>query len=421
MTTILDTTALRLFQFAFVAVALFIPFSIAGTNIALGFVALAWVLSAVARRTGANDTLPRIARVRNDPIFIAAILLAASAIPSVLMSENTSRAWSDWQSYVELIIYFGVAINIAARGMRETTFWVLLASATLSCLVAFIQRAGGIDIGFLKIGAEHRVSSTMFTMTFAGILYQLVVFNLAVASDRGFPGKWRLLIAAAAVIQFVAVVLTMTRGAWIALVAGIFALFLIVRNRLTAIAAAAMLVGLLLFSFAIPSDQSRSMSITGLLRNTADYAVGTRLALWDAAWEMFKSNPLLGVGMGDFSIEAEKILAERAASGDGVRTTTTVDAHNLVLQIMATRGLVGLIPFLFFWYALFRSLASLLRKLERGTLDRLYVQGALAATFAILVGSLTEQAIDDSEVFMAFMFIVGLARSVVYAPRQQPL
>ena len=122
--------------------------------------------------------------------------------------------------------------------------------------------------------------------------------------------------------------------------------------------------------------------------------------------------------MGDFSIEAERILAKRAAEGNGVRTTTTVDAHNLVLQIMATRGLVGLLPFLYFWYALFKALFSVLRRFKHGTIERVYAQGALAATCAILVGSLTEQAIDDSEVFMAFMFIVGFARATVYSPKQ---
>jgi hypothetical protein len=40
---------------------------------------------------------------------------------------------------------------------------------------------------------------------------------------------------------------------------------------------------------------------------------------------------------------------------------------------------------------------------------------------AILFGALTENNIDDAEVFIAFMFVVGLARSAEYAPESQPI
>jgi len=40
--------------------------------------------------------------------------------------------------------------------------------------------------------------------------------------------------------------------------------------------------------------------------------------------------------------------------------------------------------------------------------------GAIAATVAVLLGALTELNIDDSEVFMTFMFATGLVLSARY-------
>jgi O-antigen ligase len=135
--------------------------------------------------------------------------------------------------------------------------------------------------------------------------------------------------------------------------------------------------------------------------------VSTRLVLWDMSWHMFLDHPLLGVGMGDYSLEAEKRLSER-------KVRTTVDSHNVFLQILATRGLVGFVPFAAFFVVLIRSLWMIAARCERGSLARHYAVGALGVTAAVLAGALTENNVDDSEVFMAFMFLVGVARSALH-------
>ena len=172
-TVILHTVSHRLFQFGFVARALFIPFSIAGANFGIGFSLLAWLLAAIALRMakpGEITTYLPQKTVRSDPLFWGAILLMVSAAPTLLISEDFQRAFKDWRSYWLLAICFVVAANLAVHRLREVVFWVLFASISISCIVALIQRAGGIDAGFIHIDAKKRVGSTLFTMTFAGIL-----------------------------------------------------------------------------------------------------------------------------------------------------------------------------------------------------------------------------------------------------------
>jgi len=415
MTTLLTASLPRVFWVSFVLIALFIPFSIAGATIAVGIGALAWLVLASTRSSG--GVFAR-ASVRTDPIFVASLLLVASAIPSVLASEDFTRAFKDWKEYWMLLIYFLVAMHVLAANARRTAYWTLVASATLSSVVGLVEFTGGADFWFIHIEGGERASSTLFTMTFAAIMYQLVSFNFATVFAREWTTRQRVVLWACIPIHFAALVLTMTRGAWVAVVAGLITVGLLVRNRTVLVIAVVAIAGFVAVTTVFPTYQGRNMSLPGLLTSTADYALGSRFVLWDVSWEMFKSNPIFGVGFGDFSIEADKLVAGR-------ETTTTVDAHNAVFQVMATRGLVGLLPFLYFWVALFRALYRDKRRMEKGTLEYQYIVGSIGATVAILAGSLTELNIDDAEVFIAFMFLLGLARSPAYrlssrAPSPRP-
>jgi O-antigen ligase len=404
----LESISHRLFQSAFFCLALFIPFSIAGANFAIGFGLLAWMLATLSRRRNPNSaTGPPRMRLAKDPLLLAVVLLVVSALPSVFMSEDFLRAFRDWGSYWLLLVYFLVAANLVSQRMREVAFWVLFASATASCLLAFVQRAGGIDFWFIHIGGEHRVSGTLHTMTYAAILYQVIILNFAVVLRKGFARRHSLILAIGLVAQFAAILLTMTRGAWLALIAGFVAVCVIVRSKTVLFVAAGLVVVVLVFSVVYSRDEGRNISIGALLKSSADRNVHTRLVLWDIAWDMFKTSPLLGVGMGDYTTEAESMLA-----GRDVRTT--VDSHNVYLQILATRGLVGFLPFVFFWIVLTWSLFRTKELAKERSLDRHYAVGAIGVTVAILFGALTENNIDDAEVFIAYLFIIGLARSTHY-------
>jgi O-antigen ligase len=337
--------------------------------------------------------------------------MVVAALPSVFLSENVARAADDWRSYWEILIAFLVGAHIARVRMEERACAVLLVSSVAACLVAFVQRAGGLHAGALHIGAEHRVSGTLHTMTFAGVLYQLIVFFSAAALSRR-AAHVRGWVAIAVAAQFGALMFTMTRGAWIAVLAGLAASCIVLRSRALALACAVAFTALALFSSLHARDQGRTIAVGEFAKGEPDRNVATRLVLWDMSWEMFLDHPLLGVGMGDYTIEARRRLEAR-------KVRTTVDSHNVFLQVLATRGLVGFVPFAVFFVVLIRSLASIAAASPRGSLARHYAAGALGATVAILAGAITENNVDDSEVFIALMFLVGVARSARHGPREE--
>jgi O-antigen ligase len=400
-----------LWTISFIGLAVFIPFSIAGDNFAImtGFVgSIVGVLFVPEIRKKYRD-------IRHDPLCLASILLVALAIPSVLMSENRHRAMKDWKSYWIILVYFLVAYNLTSARLRRALFWTLFASTTLSCLVAFVQYRGGLHFLFIHIAEKrYRPSSTLYTMTFAGILYQLITVHFAVALEKRASRRRFALLGSGVLVQTLALLFTLTRGAWMALIGGLFSVPALVRRRALFAAGVALVVLAAVFASQNATLRNRAETVLGTARATHDKNISTRLVLWDISWEIFKKHPLLGVGMGDYSTEAEKLLAAR-------RVTTTVDSHNIYLQVIATRGLVGFIPFIFFWIALFRMLLDVRRHAARfDGFGYHFAAGVIAAAVAVLIGALSENNIDDSEVFIAFMFIVGVARNFRLVPSVDP-
>jgi len=395
-----------LFIFSFCGLAVFVPFSIAGANAAIFAGFLAAVISVFADPK-ARD---RYRRIKNDPMLLGCVLLVFSAVPSVLISEDIQRALMDFKSYWLLLVYFLVAYNLISNKLRRLVFWILFGSMTVSSLVALIQYNGGLELGFIKIAAQsYRPGSTLYNMTFAGILYQLITVNLVVAIGPGRFDKTAIAIVTGVTAQIAALFVTLTRGAWLALAAGLMAIPALLKRRKLVLALFG--AGLLVVLVAFQNDTIRNRAET-LIKNfeaPTDSNVSTRLVLWAISWEVFTDHPILGVGMGDYSIEAEKYLGNR-------NVLTTVDSHNIYLQILATRGLVGFIPFVVFWVMLFRVLVGSKRRAEQNEdrFARHFVVGTIAATITVLIGALTENNIDDSEVFICFMFLAGIARSFRY-------
>jgi O-antigen ligase len=399
-----------LFVISFCGLALFVPFSISGANISimLGFIAsLIGIFFLPEARA-------RIFELRNDPMTIACLVLVVSAIPSVFMSEDISRARGDWESYWLLLIYFLVAYNLTSPRLRRVVFWILFASTSLSCVMAITQYRGGIDFLFIHIPQEvNRPSGTLFTMTFAGILSQLITVNFTVLLGRrrasaGDVTAWAL--SAGVALQIIGLILTLTRGAWLALFGGLTTVVVLLNRKKVYVAAGILAILTIVLALRDVRVQKKIASVTGTGGATADVNISTRYVLWDISWDLIKSHPILGVGMGDFTIEANKRLEDR-------HVETTVDSHNVFLQILATRGLAGFIPFVYFWFVLLRSLHRARRRLRiQDGFGWHFVTGVTAATVALLVGALTENNIDDSEVFIAFMLLVGMAKSFARCP-----
>ncbi len=405
-----EKTSFILLRLSFAGLALFIPFSIAGANIAIGFGILGMILATAAVK-GEREVLQRI---KNDPVFMVSLLLIITGLVSALMSENMQRGLREWKSYWLLVIYLLVGFHLIDSRARKTTFWILFGSATISGLIALIQSAGGIDLLFIHIGHKTRARSTLFIMTFAGVFYQLILVNFAMLLKEKKFTKTLLILLAGIIIQSAAFLFAQSRGSWIALFIGMISVVVILRNKKALVITVLLLVFISITTLINPTLRSRFESVLHNIKNPQDRSIKTRYILWDISLDIIKDRPILGTGIGDFSIEAENRL-----NGRFVKSIS--DAHNIFLQVLATRGIIGFTIFVLFWIAVFRSLFSIIKAGRSSNSFNYHLAvGAAAAAIALLAGALTENNIDDSEVFIAFMFILGLARSTWWNDEKIP-
>ncbi len=390
----------NLFGISFACLALAIPFSIAGANGAIFLGMIAWLLALATRPTSRLA----VGHVGRHPVFLVSVLLIVSALPAVLISENITRAFRDWRSYWLLIVFFLLAFNLSTARLREGLFWVLLGSISLSSVLAIIQYCGGLDIGFVHIRPEHRAGGTLYPMTYAGILCQTIPLSISILQKERKLSLPAALLSLGILLQTAALLFTLTRGAYLAFLGGLLALALIVRRKRVWLQAAVLAGILALFVLWNPADRDRPLSVPALVKSPPDRNVRARLVLWDVSIDLFKRHPIFGVGMGDYSIAAEGLLGEQ-------RISTTVDSHNMYLQILATRGLFGFVPFALFWIVVLRELFRMKTRFELGSFESYLAAGAIASTAALLLGALTENNMNDSEVLIAYLFIIGLASS----------
>lgn len=108
-----------------------------------------------------------------------------------------------------------------------------------------------------------------------------------------------------------------------------------------------------------------------------------RTVLWTAALDGFRDRPLVGYGPENFH------LAWSANFQPKVYTVTSeqrVDrAHNIMLEVLSTTGIVGFLSFLAMWAALFYSISAGLRQ-KTLTLPEASFFAALSAGYLIALG-----------------------------------
>ena len=80
----------------------------------------------------------------------------------------------------------------------------------------------------------------------------------------------------------------------------------------------------------------------GVEVNDANFAIIERLAHWQAAVEMIRAHPWLGIGFGNYAAAYPAYALIRWPNPLG-------HAHNIYLNMAAETGLIGLLLYLLLW------------------------------------------------------------------------
>jgi putative inorganic carbon (HCO3(-)) transporter len=202
-----------------------------------------------------------------------------------------------------------------------------------------------------------------------------------------------------------AVILSGTRGIWLAFLAPIvLSLFLFRRIKLWK----HFLIFILLFSIAYPIFASPQFNLENSdllarrIRSIIDWSETSnsgRLAIWRLTTESIAKRPALGVGVGNFPVVLdEAIYATRAGAS----------AHNLYLHIAAEMGLFAMFTFLYLMFWIGRK-AYLLTKSRKELISNYSLAVLLYFTW-VFAYFMTDVTLFDERVFL----ILGTQIAVIY-------
>jgi O-antigen ligase len=133
--------------------------------------------------------------------------------------------------------------------------------------------------------------------------------------------------------------------------------------------------------------------------NDQDPTTG-RSHFWGVTLEMIKTQPLIGSGLGAFSL-----AYTRYDSRNGLFRLE--QAHNDYLQVLSDGGIVGAALALFFVVVLFRR--AFARRESRDDFRRGVCLGAMAGCFAVLVHSFFDFTLHTTSNALLFLVLAALA------------
>lgn len=325
------------------------------------------------RRTGLSGWIPSLlgrigSSLKRDPLGIAILLFLASATASTLASPNPAQSLHGApDSTAGLVAAVSTAVvyfaSRAASG-GQTAALVRFARAAgfagaIAVLYSFIQLAGLDPLVWGRtatFGGNVRVFGTLGHPNMLGAYLLMTVPLAAWLATRSRSGieraMWSLLVTASLIV----IATTLSRGAWIGLVAAVLAWLLLgararggrsasprplhrtrripgtVTLSVVALAAAAVLMARSPMGGTLAT---RVRQIASLNAPTTQ----SRLHIWRAGWRMARDHPALGVGLDAFGVAFPRYRTSAYWRIEWGKTPNK--AHNEPLQILATQGVSG--------------------------------------------------------------------------------
>ena len=289
----------------------------------------------------------------------------------------------------ELLLFLIVPITFTAisseKSLQKANYAFLIsgcASASYSLFTfLFLADPGERILGFMG-----------HWMTQAGLLLLFCSFALSLfllLKDRS-----RLLWACGCALGSMALVLTLTRSAWLGL-AFAAAVVLAFYKPKTLI-----LIPIAISLFFLVSPQHvkrRALSIF----SKRHYSNTQRIEYFHAGIQIIKENPFFGTGPCTIDM-----VFQNPKYGLSEGAKRNVHLHSNIIQIGAERGIPALLAWLTFigWAAL--SLLRLIRK--KDPILRLVTVGALAALVGLFVAGFFEYNFGDSEITVLFLYLITI-------------
>ena len=406
------------FTLLIVAYSMFFPF-IVGKNLAFRVIvelmAAAWVglLIIDFKKYWSRWNFVSIALT----VFVAVVFVSA-----VFGVDFKNSFWSNFERMEGLVTLFHLlALFFVLTGTLHTRrewFFLFTAALTASVFIAFyglLEYSGEVN----SMADSKRIISTLGNPLY---IAAYLSFNIFLAAFLWFYVQSRFLkwlLGAIIVFELTVFFLTESRGAFVGMVAGIGIVLFLTLFFMEGVKKKILLGCVLLAILAIPvvlniAKDTSFVKNNAFLPRYADITLKageSRFILWKMGWESFKERPILGWGMGNFSIPYAKYYDPKMFGQEAWFDRT----HNMPLEWLVTGGIVGFLAYIAIFLLTVPALSQGVKKtlLKRKTIfifigmfaayvvQLLFVFDTLSTylMFIVVLGFLHAVSISDEEIW----------------------
>jgi O-antigen ligase len=359
------------------AIALYLLFSmvsISASQIMLGIAFILWIIYLIKSKQ----------KISFPGFFWALLAYSLLSLVSCIFSDNPKVSLIDSRELLLFLIVPMVYTGFQKIKDIKIANLAFLASGLVSILFSFF-------IFIFKYTPGERISGFMgHYMTQAGLL--LLFATMALSTLIFSNDRIRYIWGGAFVFSSIALVLTLTRNAWIGLVVSAFVLLLLYRPKLVAVIP---VILALIFLISPRNIKERALSVFSL----KSYSNAIRIEYLKTGWEIIKEYPLFGTGP-----DTVDVIFQNPKYDLSKDARNNVHLHSNIIQIAAERGLFTLLSWLIFISWAFISLLKMTK--NKQPLLFPFSAAALASVLAIFAAGFFEYNFGDSEVVTLFLYII---------------
>ena len=351
----------------------------------------------------------------NQPLVIPLLAYLAVAVIGIIYTEKLADGIGIANKIAGLfLVYFMTSVVIDSVQDPDEQ-----AKLTDRLILIFIGGILILDVigllTYLGFIADRKFSLPVYPMhvhhiwfsNFNAIgLYAAASF-LLFDSKRNSPGR-KALFAAFLPLSAFSILFSISRTAWLGLImTGLVLTFLYSeKKKVFFIALVTLSAACLMTYLFIPIVHDRvNIGITDILqynKGNSETSLGLRFLMWKASFSMFLSNPIFGIGTGDYVVTIRRFVE---SGGYPASLLQFNQPHNMYLFALATNGLFGLAALLYLFCSIFsRTLPKRNSSLRQRSLFFL----ATAVAVHYLVAGMTDSLFNIFILRLSFAFIMGI-------------
>lgn len=319
-----------------------LPFaSLELTDFLVGLTFVSW-LALVSRRPQ-EQAVPRL------PVALTLIAFLGASAVGVLTARQDGVAWEtsllELRPLLTLLLVFPLVSCVRSLRALEVGVGIVLAASVGTAVWIIYTYSTGGGGGSTFAGGLSRVEGASFLYLVVGVVWALVFLAYSPSPRR----RWLLLGVAA--IDTSALFFTLQRSAWIALLAAVLMLAVLLRGKRRVRVTFALAVVFAVVAVAVTlTDDRSSVSRESALQAGAerlssigsydrDVSARHRVAEAERARELIDEHTLTGIGLGASITFWSPMYNERAHRLGG--PWTTIYIHNSYIWLALKLGLVG--------------------------------------------------------------------------------